>query len=197
MKKVWKLLVVTVLLAVAAGALAACDTSSDYDNPAAPDSWGDVLIVYFSRTGTTENVAGMISDLLPDADVFEVVRAEPYPDEYTPTTEEAREELEADARPQLARYLPAETVAEYETVIFGYPVWWHEAPMPMFTFLDSYDLTGKNIVTFCTSSSSPISETTEKIVESAEGATVYEGRRFTRGDADAVRGWLAELGFIA
>lgn len=182
--------------AMLAGAFAAC--TDPYENPVIPDEWGDVLIVYFSKTGTTEGIAEYISELMPEADVFEVERLEPYPDEYTPTTEVARDELDANARPELAEYLSDEQVAQYETILFGFPIWWHEAPMPMFTFLDRYDLTGKNLITFCTSASSSISETTPMIIDNAHGATVYEGERFSsRSDIDDVREWLTELGLVA
>lgn len=62
---------------------------------------GKTLVVYFSRTGTTENVAEQIATLT-GADLFRVERKEPYPSDYTPTTEVAREEKAANARPELA-----------------------------------------------------------------------------------------------
>lgn len=153
---------------------------------------GKTLVVYYSRTGTTETVAKQIASLL-GADLFKVERKEPYPDDYTATTEVAKEEKEANARPELATYLPRDTVAAYDTIFFGFPIWWGTAPMPMLSFLNFYDLGGKNIYTFCTSGSSPISGSTADIRSNAPGAKVTEGKRFTASDTDAVRAWIESL----
>lgn len=150
------------------------------------------LVVYFSRTGTTENVAKIIQKEL-GADIFVVERKEPYPDSYTPTTEEAKREKEAGARPELKEYLPKETVAECDKIFVGFPIWWGTAPMPILTFLENYDLTGKTVYTFCTAASSPISGSTADIRSSAAGATVIEGKRFSRNDESGIKTWLSSL----
>ncbi len=134
----------------------------------------NILIVYFSKTNTTESVALKIRELT-NADIFEVERKEPYPDEYTPTTEVAKEEKDANARPELKTYLPKDVVNHYDTIFIGFPIWWHTAPMPILSFLNFYDLSGKTIYTFCTAASSPITESTADICSNAQGATVIEG----------------------
>ncbi len=175
------------------------DGDADNSGALTPSDWGKVLIVYYSRTGNTEAVADTIHSLLPDADLFEVERAEPYPDGYTETTEVAQEELQSNARPALADDLTAEEFAGYDTILFGFPIWWGQAPMSMFTFLDNHadDLEGMNLVTFCTAASSPISGSTQMIRDNAHGATVYEGERFSRSDEADIRTWLEELGLLA
>ncbi len=153
---------------------------------------GKTLVVYFSRTGTTEAIAQQIATLT-GADIFRVERKEPYPDGYTPTTEVAQEEKAANARPELATYLPKATVAAYDTVVLGFPIWWGTAPMPVLSFLNFYDLTGKTVYTFCTSGSSPLSGSTADIRANAAGANVVEGKRFSSGDTNAVRAWVETL----
>lgn len=150
------------------------------------------LVVYFSRTNTTERVAEIIRTET-GADIFEIERKETYPDEYTPTTEVAKAEKEANARPELKTYLPKEVVAEYDTIFVGFPIWWGTAPMPVLSFLNFYDLDGKTIYTFCTAASSPITGSTADIRSNAKGATVVEGKRFSRGDESGIKAWLDSL----
>lgn len=152
----------------------------------------NILVVYFSKTNTTKNVALKIQELT-DADIFEVERKEPYPDAYTPTTEVAKEEKEANARPELKSYLPKDAVNGYDIIFVGFPIWWHTAPMPILSFLNFYDLSGKTIYTFCTSGGSPISESTADIRANAEGATVIEGRRFGSSDNSGIESWINSL----
>lgn len=154
----------------------------------------DILVVYFSKTNTTQSVALTIQGLT-DADLFEVERKEPYPDEYTPTTEIAQEEKNANARPELKTYFPKSVVEQYDTIFVGFPIWWGTAPMPVLTFLNFYDWSGKTIYTFCTAASSGIGGSTEDIRTNAQNATVVEGRRFQRNDAAAIEAWVTSLNF--
>ncbi len=133
---------------------------------------------------------------LTRADIFEIERKEPYPDAYTPTTEAAQEEKNNNARPELATYLPDEVMAEYDTILWGYPIWWHTAPMAVLSFLNYYDLSGKTIYTFATSGGSPISESTEDIRNNTK-ATVNEGRLFNGNSEANIRTWFDGLGLLA
>lgn len=105
---------------------------SDYSRPMNPvinttfEANSNVLVAYFSKTNTTATVANTIAEYT-GADLFEIERKELYPEEYTPTTEEAEAEKEANARPELARYLSDETMAGYDTILLGFPIWWHTA----------------------------------------------------------------------
>lgn len=151
----------------------------------------NILVVYFSKTNTTESVALKIQELT-NADIFEVERKEPYPEAYTPTTEVAKDENDANARPELKAYLPKDVMANYDTVFVGFPIWWHTAPMPILSFLNFYDFSGKTIYTFCTAASSPITESTADIRSNAQGATVVEGRKFSRNDS-GIESWVNSL----
>ena len=169
------------------------ESEVNIDNDFTPTS--KTLVVYFSKTNTTESVARIIQSET-SADIFEIERKEPYPDSYTPTTEVAKSEKEANARPELKTYLPKAVIAEYDTIFVGFPIWWHTAPMPVLSFLNFYDLSGKTVYTFCTAASSPISESTADIRSNAKGATVIEGKRFSRGDESGIKAWIASLGLV-
>ena len=150
------------------------------------------LVVYFSKTNTTESVAKLIQSET-GADIFEIERKEPYPDAYTPTTEVAKDEKDANARPELKTYLSKDVIAGYDTIFVGFPIWWGTAPMPVLSFLNFYDLSGKTIYTFCTAASSSISGSTADIRSNASGANVVEGKRFSKSDESGVKSWIASL----
>lgn len=150
------------------------------------------LVVYFSKTNTTESVAKLIQSET-GADIFEIERKEPYPDAYTPTTEVAKDEKDTNARPELKTYLPKDVIAGYDTIFVGFPIWWGTAPMPVLSFLNFYDFSGKTIYTFCTAASSSISGSTADIRSNASGANVVEGKRFSRNDESGVKSWIASL----
>ena len=150
------------------------------------------LVVYFSKTNTTEGAAKIIKTKT-GADIFEIERKEPYPDAYTPTTEVAKAEKEANARPELKTYLSKQIIAQYDTIFVGFPIWWHTAPMPVLSFLNFYELGEKTIYTFCTAASSPITESTADIRSNAKGATVVEGKRFSANDEKGIESWIASL----
>lgn len=160
------------------------------DVPTIPSD-GRVLVVYFSKTGTTEAQAQRIADLT-GGDILEIVPTVPYPSDYSATTEIAQDELRNDARPAIDTKV--EDMGQYDTIVVGYPIWWNAPPMAVLTFLEDYDLTGKTVVTFCTSGGSSISNSTSYIEGSAEGATVIEGQRITQ--STDVRSWLDGLGLI-
>lgn len=203
--------VISILLAVCLAftfMIAACNSNPGGNNPAVtpPEesevnidnnftATSNILVVYFSKTNTTESVALKIQELT-DADIFEVERKEPYPEAYTPTTEVAKDEKDNNARPELKTYLPKNVVESYDTVFVGFPIWWHTAPMPILSFLNFYDLSGKTIYTFCTAASSPITESTADIRSNAQGATIIEGKRFSRNDS-GIESWVNSLNLTA
>lgn len=92
---------------------------------------------------------------------MEIEPTNPYPTDYTSTTTIAQEELNNDARPAINTEV--DNMDRYETIIIGFPIWYGAPPMVILTFLEDYNLSGKTIVTFCTSGSSPISGSTSYI----------------------------------
>ena len=119
------------------------------------------LVAYYSRrgmnyvngnivnleVGNTEVVAGKI-EALTGSDIFRIETIKIYPEDYNETTEVAQQEKNDNARPALTATIP--DMDEYEVIYLGYPIWWGTFPMAVYTFLESYDFTGKTIVPFCT-----------------------------------------------
>jgi flavodoxin len=170
------------------------------------------LIAYFSRpgnnyvggtivnlpVGNTEVVAKMIQDL-SGGDLFRIEAVKAYPGDYTETTEVAQQELRTNARPKLTGHL--ESVASYEVIFLGYPIWWSTIPMPVFTFVEGYDFSGKTIAPFCTHEGSAFGHSITDIKKSCPHSTVLDGIAIRGGDVKNARSevaqWLGELGMTA
>ncbi len=144
-----------------------------------------VLVAYFSYSGTTKNIANAISEKT-GGDLFEITPQEDYSNVYM----ESNGEIRGNERPALTDTV--KNMEEYDIVFVGYPVWWHATPAPINTFLESYDLTGKLIIPFCTSGGSDIDETMPTFLNSCDGLAVYGERRIR--DTSQIDGWLSELG---
>ncbi|HUH79271.1 MAG TPA: flavodoxin [Methanoregula sp.] len=170
------------------------------------------LIAYFSRpgnnyvngtivnlpVGNTEVVAKMIREVT-GGDLFHIEAVHAYPADYTETTEMAQEELRTQARPELSGHV--ETMASYDAIFLGYPNWWGTMPMPVCTFLEEYDLSGKTIAPFCTHEGSGLGRSVADIRKLCPQSAVLEGLAVRGGDAghaqDEVTGWLREIGVAA
>lgn len=150
-----------------------------------------ILIAYFSHTGTTRKVAKRIQELTK-GDIFEIKTVTPYPDDYQQCVNIAKKEKEENARPKLAAKV--ENMDEYNVIFVGYPIWWHTAPMAIDTFLESYNLSGKTIVPFCTSGGSDIKESMEAINTLGAKAKILQG--LTANNIDDVEPWLKKMGVI-
>ena len=112
----------------------------------AENTGGKVLIAFFSWGGNTKGIAEEIQ-AQTGADLFEITLVEPYSDDYNTVLDEAQRDQNDQARPELAAHV--ENMEEYDTVILGYPNWWASIPMPIASFLEEYDFSGKTIVPFC------------------------------------------------
>lgn len=117
-----------------------------------------ILVAYFSWSGNTKSVAQYIAQKL-QADEFEIISQKAYPAEYEPCTEVAKAEKEANERPAIRGKVS--NMAQYDIVFVCAPVWWYTAPMPVFTFLESYEFNGKTVIPFCTAYSGPSSTLTD------------------------------------
>lgn len=125
---------------------------------------GKTLVVYFSATGNTERVAGVIAEAT-GGDLFELEPADPYTDEDLNYNDDnsrvSQEHADESLRDVELVSATVEGFDEYETVFVGYPVWWGIAAWPVNTFIEVNDFTGKTVIPFCTSSSSGLGESGE------------------------------------
>lgn len=153
------------------------------------------LVVYFSWSGNTESVAAEIQNQT-GADMFRLVPAEPYTDDYDALLDIAQAEQRDGARPAISGSI--EDFDSYEVVYLGYPIWWGDMPMILYSFLDDYDLSGKKIVPFVTSGGSGFSNTIHTIESMEPDAEVLDGLSLGSSQAanpgDAVADWLSGLG---
>lgn len=132
----------------------------------------NVLIVYFSHSGNTEIVANKIHEKI-GGDIFEINTVNPYSQDYNTVVEQAKQELAKNFRPKLAKNL--EQISQYDTIILGYPNWWSTMPMPVFTFLESHDFSGKTILPICTHEGSRMGRSVEDIRKVCPKAIVING----------------------
>lgn len=157
---------------------------------------GNVLIVYFSQTGNTETVANIIHDNV-GGDIVKLETTEAYPSDYDELVDYAQQEQQEDAGPELSTVI--ENIEQYDTIFLGYPNWWGDMPMAIYTFLDTYDLSGKTIAPFITHGGSGLSGTPENIQEEELNASVTEGLAIDGDEAsdssEDVVEWLNSLGF--
>ena len=153
------------------------------------------LVVYFSWSGNTENVAKSIQNQT-DSDIFKIVPATPYSDDYNTVVDLAKVEQRENARPAIADSI--ENIADYDVIYVGFPNWWGDMPMILYTFFDSYELSGKTIAPFCTSGGSGLSNTVNEMKELEPNATVTDGLHIGSSSAsnpdNAVSEWLSEIG---
>lgn len=157
----------------------------------------NVLVAYFSATGNTKTVAEQIADVT-GGELYEIEPAEPYTSEDLDyNNDDCRANLEMNddtVRPEIAGAI--ENIEQYDTIYLGYPIWWGNAPRIMNTFVETYDLSGKTVVPFCTSGGSGISTSVDTLQELAgDGITWMEGQRFDRDvSADEISQWIDEMG---
>ena len=146
-------------------------------------------------TGNTGVVADMIAQAT-GADLFSIRTVEQYPDTYDATLDQGQQEQSEGARPELATHL--ENLDSYDTIFLGFPNWWGDMPMAVYTFLDEVDLSGKTVIPFVTSGGSGFSNTISTIQQMEPQATVQEGLSISGSSATGaqqqVESWLSELG---
>ncbi len=203
MKKIISLLTVLTLLFC----LVACggNNTPNGDNP--PSSEGNsgpadeptgtgskALVVYFSHSGNTESVAKEIQSQT-GADIFKIIPVTPYTTNYNTLLDVAQKEKRDKARPAISGTV--ENLDDYDIIYLGFPNWWADMPMILYTFLDTYDLSGKTIAPFVTSGGSGFSNTISTIKSMEPNATVTDGlsiRDSAAGKpAGAVSDWLKKL----
>ena len=179
--------------------LAACSKDSDtplYEHDTIEyDANRKILVAYFSWGGNTQHLAQTIADAT-GANIFRIETVNPYPTDYNECTEVAREELDNGVRPELNGTV--ENLDDYDVIFVGCPVWWHTAPMAIWSFLESseYDFSVKIIVPFCTYASTYREETLAKIVELTPDSKHLQGFGTTGRNTGGVENWLRTIHII-
>ena len=171
-------------------------TKNVQENPDTPEIDKDTLVVYFSWSGNTEEMATYIAEQV-GGDLLEIKPETAYPTDYNETGDIAKVERDENARPEIAN-LPA-SIDEYDTILVGYPIWWHTAPMIIGTFLENYDLTGKEIYPFTQSASmdtEQFNNSIEFVRGVSNGATVHDGLFVRPSNTGAIDTYLSENGLV-
>lgn len=154
------------------------------------------LVAYFSASGTTAKAARLLSEPL-GADLFEIVPAQPYTKKdlnwLNPKSRTTLEMKDPASRPEIAK-LP-DSVAGYDVIFVGFPIWWYVAPTIINTFLESLDLSGKTIIPFATSGGSGMGKTNEKLAPSCPNSKLLEGKLLNKANDKKIAQWLSSLGF--
>lgn len=172
-------------------------TAESTPKPSTPEIEPKSLVVYFSCTGNTKAVAEKISQLT-GADLYEIVPAEPYTAEdlnYNNDSCRANREMnDASARPEIGSN--AVEISAYDTVYIGYPIWWGTMPRITNTFLDTYDLSGKTVMPFCTSGGSGASESVSDIRAQEPAADVRDGLKANGSSDSSIDEWISRNGLL-
>ena len=188
------------------------NTSQENGGATTETNGSNILVAYFSRTGEQYGVGviekgntAIVADMIAEetgADTFEILPADDYyPTTYKELTEIAQQEKNENARPAIKDEII--NFSDYDTVFIGYPNWWGDMPMIVYTFLESYDFDGKTVIPFCTHAGSGLSGTEGTIKSKLSGATVETGLAVTGATAQndqssartAVESWLSKLGY--
>ena len=169
-----------------------------------------ILVAYFSlpgdnykvgivKEGNTKIMARHISEYLK-CDEYEIKGKNEYPEEHKGIIDQAKKELENKLRPELVNKL--DNFSEYDTIFLGYPIWWAEYPMAVFSFLEKYDFSGKIIIPFCTHEGSGESGTFSKLSKiipkanvNEKGLAVYGHVARKEENRKEVEKWLKSLGY--
>lgn len=197
--------------------------SSEPENETAGGSGSNTLVVYFSMPettnpdessmteeernstviidgevlGNTQYVAYVIQENT-GADLFRIEPEVPYPTDHDTLVDQAAEEQDNGARPAIKDTI--ENFDQYDTIFVGYPNWWSDMPMILYTFFDTYDFSGKTIIPFNTNDGSGFSNTISMIAELEPDASIYEdGFTVSRNNVQEaepdILAWLNELGY--
>lgn len=170
------------------------ESAADAESPNTAD--GKVLVAYFSWSGNTEEMASHIAEQT-GGDLLEIQPETPYPTDYNECGDVALSERDNNERPPIANL--SESIEEYDAILIGYPIWWHTAPMIIGTFLESYDLTGKEIYPFTQSASMNTEQFDNSIAfvqENANGATVHDGLFARPSDTETINEYLSDNGLM-
>ena len=159
---------------------------------------GNVLVVYYSATGNTEEAANLIADAT-GGDLFELEPVEPYSDDDLKYSDESsrvsREHEDESLRDIELVSTTVDNWDSYDTVFIGYPIWWGIAAWTVDSFVENNDFTGKTVIPFATSASSGLGESGQLLADMAGTGEWQEGQRFSSSvDEAEVQEWVNGMG---
>ena len=178
----------------------------------AASAQGKILVAYFSRVGNEYGVGNIkkgntaiVAEIIAQktgADLFEIKTVKSYPNDYDECTKVASREKAEKARPELAATV--KNFAEYDTIFIGGPIWYGDYPMAIYTFLESYDFSGKTIIPFVTHGGSGLSGVDQRITLTCPNAKQLQGfeirgvtaqKDFSQTESK-VSDWLKKIGMM-
>jgi flavodoxin len=166
---------------------------------------GKTLIVYFSWGGNTRGIARQIQQQIggdgssPAAELFEIELVRPYSTNYNTCLNEAQRDQRQQARPEIKNRVA--NIAQYDVILLGYPNWWASIPMPIASFLEQYDLSGKTIIPFCSHGGGRFGQSLSAIAKLAPRARMGEGLSVSYSGGSSlpndITTWLRKNGITA
>ncbi len=156
------------------------------------------LVIYYSQTGATEQVAQEFAKLL-DADTLRIEAQQPYDGTYEETIARCQREMAANELPKL-KTLDID-LAQYDTIFLGYPIWFGTYARPIATLVQEIDFAGKKIVPFCTFGSGGLNASMKDLSEALPQAEICQGygvrnARLSKAPAEINR-FLIERDYLA
>ena len=178
----------------------------------AASAQGKILVAYFSRVGNEYGVGNIkkgntaiVAEIIAQktgADLFEIKTVKSYPNDYDECTKVASREKAEKARPELAATV--KNFEQYDTIFIGGPIWYGDYPMAIYTFLESYDFSGKTIIPFTTHGGSGLSGVDQRITLTCPNAKQLQGfeirgvtaqKDFSQTESK-VSDWLKKIGVL-
>jgi flavodoxin len=175
-----------VLFSMVAGPALAAEITEEESN---------MLVVYFSWGGNTRSIAKEIHQKA-GGDIFEIELVRPYSSNYNTCLDEAKRDQETQARPALKTHVA--DMGKYDVIFLGYPNWWASIPMPIASFLEEYDLSGKTIIPFCSHGGGRLGQSVSAIAKLSPRSKILEALSVHYGGGSSLRNdisaWLRKIG---
>lgn len=203
-RKVLKIIIIS-LAVIAAGLLIAfklingAHVGTDNNLEKAVEGKSNVLVAYFSWSGNLRQMSAWVAEET-GGETFRIVTQEPYSTEYLKCADMAKKEFDNGTRPPLKAHIPKEIFDKYDVIYLGFPIWWYDLPMPVWTFLEENDLSGKKVVPFFShNGSTDGANSLNRVKELAKGAKVYAENAISVKDGDVasseqlVKEWAADM----
>jgi flavodoxin len=159
---------------------------------------GKILVAYFSWGGNTKGIAQQIHQQV-GGDIFEIELVTPYSTSYQTVLDQAKSDQAKQARPALKTHVS--DMAQYDIIFLGYPNWWASIPMPIASFLEEYDFSGKNIAPFCSHGGGRFGQSLSAIAKLCPSSKIFDGLSVSysggSGLKDDITAWLGKIGIAS